>query len=71
MFRADGPQVGIVQQDSKVELRKVKLGRDFGQAVEIVDGLNPEDRVIINPGESLENGSIVAVSESDKMSQGK
>jgi RND family efflux transporter MFP subunit len=71
MFRADGPQIGIVQPDGKVELRKVKLGRDFGQTVEIVEGLHQEDRVIVNPGESLVSGTLVSVSEPDKTTQGK
>ena len=31
LFRSEGPQVGIVQPDGKVELRAVKIGRDFGQ----------------------------------------
>ena len=38
LFRAEGPQVGVVQPDGKVELRSVKLGRDFGQTIEITRG---------------------------------
>ena len=41
LFRAEGPQVGIVQPDGKVELRTVKLGRDFGQTIEILAGVSP------------------------------
>ena len=41
LFRAEGPQVGLVQADGTVELRPVKLGRDFGQTVEILAGLDP------------------------------
>ncbi|MCX5812521.1 MAG: efflux RND transporter periplasmic adaptor subunit, partial [Proteobacteria bacterium] len=53
LFRPEGPQVGIVQPDSKVEMRIVKLGRDFGQTIEILAGVNPKDRVIVNPSDSL------------------
>jgi len=49
LFRAEGPQIGVVQEDGKVELRAVKLGRDFGQSIEVLTGVSPNDRVIINP----------------------
>ncbi len=63
LFRAEGPQVGVVQSDGKVELRTVKLGRDFGSAVEILGGVSPTDQVIINPSDSLASGMIVRVAE--------
>jgi hypothetical protein len=44
-----------------VVLRKVKLGRDFGQSVEILSGVKPEDRVIVNPPDSLSTGALVSV----------
>jgi RND family efflux transporter MFP subunit len=63
LFRAEGPQVGVVLTDGKVELRTVKLGRDFGAAVEIQDGVQPTDRVILNPADSLVSGTTVRVAE--------
>lgn len=66
MFRTDGPRVAIVLPDSRVDLRKLKLGRDFGQTVEIVDGLSQQDQVIVNPPESLERGTTVKVAEMAK-----
>lgn len=71
LFRADGPQVGIVEQDGKVALRSVKLGRDFGQTVEIVAGLAPTDRVIVNPADSLASGTIVSIAEPAKPKKGR
>jgi len=59
LFRAEGPQVGVVQSDGKVELRSVKLGRDFGQTVEILAGVSPTNQVILNPSDSLANGDLV------------
>lgn len=67
LFRAEGPQVGIVQEDGKVELRSVKLGRDFGQMTEILTGVDANDRVIVNPSDSLVSGSVVNVNEPVKM----
>jgi multidrug efflux pump subunit AcrA (membrane-fusion protein) len=61
LFRAEGPQAGVVRPDGTVELRNVKLGRDFGPTVEVLDGISPADRVIINPSDSLTAGIKVRV----------
>jgi len=61
LFRPEGPEVGVVKENNKVELRTVKLGRDFGQIVEIAAGVSPTDRVILNPSDSLADGAAVSV----------
>jgi hypothetical protein len=61
LFRAEGPQVGVVQADGKVELRSVKLGRDFGATVEILGGISPTNQVILNPSDSLASGAMVRI----------
>ena len=61
LFRAEGIRVGVVNADGKVELRAVKLGRDFGQTVEILEGVGAGDRVILNPPDALANGLVVRV----------
>jgi RND family efflux transporter MFP subunit len=66
LFRPEGPQVGIVRPDGKVELSTVKLGRDFGQTIEIVSGVSPKDHVIINPSDSLATGAVVSVAQAAK-----
>jgi hypothetical protein len=58
--------VGVVAPDGKVELRSVTLGRDFGPTVEIVGGVAPTDRVILNPSDSLVGGTTVRVAEAAK-----
>jgi RND family efflux transporter MFP subunit len=64
LFRAQGLQVGVVKADNSVELRDVKVGRDFGTTIEIVQGVTPSDRVINNPSDSLTTGAIVHVASS-------
>jgi RND family efflux transporter MFP subunit len=71
LFRAEGPQVCVVQPDGKVEVRNVKLGRDFGQSIEILAGVNTKNRVILNPTESLVSGSMVTIAESNKQEKGQ
>jgi RND family efflux transporter MFP subunit len=61
LFQAAGPQVGVVNSQNQVELRKVTLGHDFGDTIEIVSGVLQTDAVIANPPDSLTNGMRVAV----------
>jgi RND family efflux transporter MFP subunit len=63
LFRSEGPQVGVVAADGKVELRSVTLGRDFGPTIEMLEGVGPNDRVILNPADSLVSGAVVRVAE--------
>jgi membrane fusion protein (multidrug efflux system) len=61
LFRSDGVHVGVVNAGNKAEVRAVKLGRDFGQTLEILEGVAPGDRVIINPPDSLSDGADLRV----------
>ncbi len=61
LFQAQGPQVGVVNSQNHVELRKVTLGRDFGNRVEILSGISQADAVIANPPDYLVDGMSVAV----------
>ncbi len=63
LFRAAGLQVGVVAPNDKIELRPVKLGRDFGHSVEVMAGLEATDRVVLNPPDSLNGGETVRVAE--------
>jgi hypothetical protein len=63
LFRAEGPEVGIVAPDGHVTLHPVIIGRDFGSTLEIVSGVHEGDQVIINPGDSLVTGALVRVAD--------
>lgn len=56
-----GTQVALVGSDSKVALRTIRLGRDFGDSVEVTAGLAPTDRVIDSPPETIQQGDSVKV----------
>jgi RND family efflux transporter MFP subunit len=66
LFRSEGVCIGVVKADGKVAVRTVKLGRDFGQTVEILEGVSANDRVIMNPPDLLANGLAVRVAEPAK-----
>jgi len=59
LFRAEGPQVGVVNGDGVVELRTITLGRDLGSDVEVLSGVTAGERVILNPSDSLITGAKV------------
>jgi RND family efflux transporter MFP subunit len=61
LFQASGPQVGVVNGQNQVQLRKVTLGHDFGDTIEIVSGVLQTDAVIANPPDFLTSGMRVAV----------
>ena len=61
VFGPDGVSVGVVGSDHKVELRKVKIGKDLGTSLEITQGLSHNDRVILNPSASLTSGQTVRI----------
>jgi hypothetical protein len=42
----------------------VKVGRDYGDKVEIISGLAPDDRVILDPSDSLVSGAEVQAGQS-------
>jgi RND family efflux transporter MFP subunit len=60
IFRSEGLQVGIVR-DGKAVLTAVTPGHDFGNQIEIVSGLKPDDQVIVNPPDSIITGQQVQI----------
>ena len=61
LFRREGAQVAVVGPDNKVELRHIGIGRDYGNTLEIVSGVTEDDRIIVNPSDSIEDGQKVNV----------
>jgi RND family efflux transporter MFP subunit len=69
LFRQEGARVAVVGPDNKVQLRPISIGRDYGSTLEILGGVTADDRIIINPSDSLEEGQVVRIS--DETSGGK
>jgi hypothetical protein len=44
-----------------VHFQAVQLGRDYGATVEVVDGLNEKDQLLIAPPDDLQDGGTVKV----------
>jgi multidrug efflux pump subunit AcrA (membrane-fusion protein) len=56
IYLADGLHVATVDEGGVVSLRRVMVGRDFGNEVEIVDGLPDGSQVALNPPAFLRDG---------------
>ncbi|MFI4932078.1 MAG: efflux RND transporter periplasmic adaptor subunit [Burkholderiales bacterium] len=64
LFRGEGTLVAVVDAQGKVALRKVGVGRNFGENFEVLDGVVESDRVVLNPPDWLADGQSVAVAPS-------
>ncbi len=60
IVRKEGTLVAKVEGDT-VTLAKVVLGRDFGKEIEVVEGVVPGERVVVQPLDTLESGQPVEV----------
>jgi RND family efflux transporter MFP subunit len=67
LFRTGGPAVAVIQPDSTVKFKDVKIGRDNGNTVDIASGLAEGDRVVLNINNQIPDGSKVTVKENNKV----
>lgn len=61
VFREHGMEVAAIGSDDTVELRPIKLGRNLGTEVEVVQGLKLSDRLVNSPPDSLATGDKVRI----------
>jgi RND family efflux transporter MFP subunit len=69
VFHAAGLQVATVGQDDVVKMHTVIQGRDFGTSVEILNGLSAGDVIIVNPPDSIADGSKVRIARPQPQGQ--
>jgi RND family efflux transporter MFP subunit len=62
LFRSEGLSVAVVR-NGQAKLVPVTIGHDYGSTVEVVSSLTPEDAVIIDPSDSILDGSLVQLAE--------
>lgn len=66
LFRGEGARVAIVDAAGKVRLRTVSIGRNFGESIELLEGIGANDRIVLNPSDSLADGDVVALAPAAK-----
>jgi multidrug efflux pump subunit AcrA (membrane-fusion protein) len=55
-------RVGVVR-NGKAALVPITIGRDYGDRLEVLSGLQPSDQVILNPSDSLIDGTAVRLAD--------
>jgi RND family efflux transporter MFP subunit len=72
LFRPDGVRAATVDANGRVKLLPVVLGTDYGTRVSIVSGLTGDERVILNPPDSIIDGTAVRIAKKEsKAPEGK
>jgi RND family efflux transporter MFP subunit len=56
VVRANGPQVAVVAPDGTVHFQRVQLGRDFGDRLEALGGLQDGQQIVVNPSDAVQDG---------------
>jgi hypothetical protein len=62
-MRKEGPRVVVLLADRRVQQRTVVPGRDMGAEIELLEGLQGGERVVLSPGDDLQDGAVVTVAE--------
>ncbi len=61
LFRPEGTMAAVVGPDSRINLKKITIGRDFGNALEVLQGIDASDRIVVNPPDALEQNEQVNI----------
>jgi multidrug efflux pump subunit AcrA (membrane-fusion protein) len=59
VIRANGSEVAVVRDNGTIHVQKIEVGRDYGDRLEVLNGLNEGDTVIQNPGDVVREGMKV------------
>jgi RND family efflux transporter MFP subunit len=65
IFNNGGLQVAVVE-NGVAHIRKISVVRDLGTEIEVRDGVNPGDQVVLNPPVDLVDGGRVTARSDDK-----
>ncbi len=63
LFRSEGLRAVVVDANHKLHLRPLTIGRDYGTSLEVLQGLDGNDWIVLNPADSLDEGQEVRVKE--------
>jgi RND family efflux transporter MFP subunit len=66
VVRSDGPQVAVVASDGAVHYQRIQLGRDFGDRLEVLSGLEEGQQIAVNPSDAVREGTKVKPVRAEK-----
>jgi len=61
IFRAGGAELATLGPRDRIDIKPVSIGRNLGNEIEIISGIEPSDLVVSTPLDTLENGEAVRV----------
>jgi RND family efflux transporter MFP subunit len=59
VMRSDGPQVAVVAANGAVHFTRVQLGRDLGDHLEVLSGIEDGQHLAVNPSDDVREGARV------------
>ena len=66
LFRSEGLRTVVITTENgvyKTHLQRLVIGRDYGNTLEVLDGLKATDWIVLNPPDSLEDNQKVNVKQ--------
>jgi len=66
LFRTEGPQVATIVNEKHIHWESIRVGRDFGDRLEVLDGLKENAKVVMNPTDDLREGIQVQIKPAEK-----
>jgi len=63
LFRSEGLSAVVIDANHRTHLKSLTIGRDYGTTLEVLQGLDAKDWIVLNPADSLEEGQEVRVKE--------
>ena len=61
IIRSGFPHIAVVDENNIVHLHQVQIGRDYGNQMEIISGLQENERIVSNPSDRIVEGAKVDI----------
>lgn len=63
IIRDQHQRIAVVDSDNTISFRNVKLGRDLGRDVEVLEGISENDLLVVSPPDQLVENELVKTKE--------
>jgi hypothetical protein len=62
--------VATIENKDRIHWQNIRVGRDFGDRIEVIDGLKENSKVVMNPTDDLREGIQVEVKSTEESKPG-
>lgn len=63
IIRDQNQRIAVVENDNTISFRDIKLGRDLGRNVEVLEGISKDDLLVVSPPDQLVEKELVKISD--------